>query len=173
LSARAAAQLEFLGFPQVFHYPRGKGDWLVRRLPTEPAASAAERLRALPYFLNNLAPGPRAAWIKVTGRARVDEFLVDDLPRLAPDERVPKLLRNRAPRAVVLNREGVLLGSIDREAEGARWIDVVSGGPQTIRPDMTPALASTLLGDHPYVLVTTATGGYIGRYRLSLLPNSV
>ncbi len=172
MSARAAAQLEFLGFTQVFHYPRGKADWLVRRLPTEPVATTSERLRTLPYFLNNLAPGPRTAWIKLTGRARVDEFVVDDLPRLTPDDLVPKLLRTKSPRAVVLNRHGVLLGSIDREAEGSRAIDAVNGGPQTIRPDMTPALASTLLGEHPYLLVTTATGAYLGRYRMSMLANS-
>jgi hypothetical protein len=172
LSARAAAQLDYLGFTQVFHYPRGKADWLVRGLPTEPVAMTAQRLRALPYYLNNLAPGPRTAWIKLTNRARVDEYVVDDLPRLAPDDLVPRFHRNKSPRAAVLNRDGVLLGSIDREAEGLRAIDAVNGGPQTIRPEMTPALASTLLGEHPYLLVTTAMGTYLGRYRLSILANS-
>ena len=172
MSARAAAQLDYLGFPRVFHYLRGKADWLVRGLPTELAVTVAERFRPLPYFLNNIMPGPRAAWIKLSGRARVDEFVVDDLPRLVPDDLVPRLLRTKSPRAVVLNRDGVLLGSIDREAEGSRAIDVVNGGPQTIRPEMTPALASTLLGEHPYLLVTTAMGTYLGRYRLSILANS-
>ncbi len=85
---------------------------------------------------------------------------------------MPKSLRSKSPRAVVLSRDGVLLGSIDREAEGSRAIDVITGGPQTIRPEMTPALASTLLGEHPYLLVTNATGVYIARYRMSMLANS-
>ena len=36
--------------------------------------------------------------------------------------------------------------------------------PQTIRPDMTPRLATKLLKSNPYLMVTTAKGKYLGRY---------
>jgi rhodanese-related sulfurtransferase len=64
LSARAAAQLELLGFTGVRHYFRGKADWIVRGLPTDPPAPLSERIRAIPYFVNNLAPGVRSLWIR-------------------------------------------------------------------------------------------------------------
>ena len=36
--------------------------------------------------------------------------------------------------------------------------------PQTIRPDMTPRLATKLLKKNPYLIVTTEHGKYLGRY---------
>jgi hypothetical protein len=36
--------------------------------------------------------------------------------------------------------------------------------PQTIRPDMTRRLASALLREAPYLLITRAGGAYCGRY---------
>ena len=53
------------------HYFRGKVDWIVRGLPTEPVPPLSERARALRYFINNLAPGIRAAWIRYSVRTIV------------------------------------------------------------------------------------------------------
>ena len=90
LSARAAAQLELLGFTDVRHYFRGKADWMVRGLPMYPPALLSERMRAFRYFVNNLAPGLRSKfWIHYTDRVRVAEFMRDDLVRLGPEDSVP------------------------------------------------------------------------------------
>ncbi len=115
LSARAAAQLEYKGFNQVYVYPRGKADWIVRGLPSEPSAPIAERLRALPYFVHNLFPGIRRRWIELSRRSGVGNAMASDLPRLSPQDRVPTiaLRRDAPPLAVVLNGAGVLLGAID------------------------------------------------------------
>jgi rhodanese-related sulfurtransferase len=165
LSARAAAQLELLGFTDVRHYFRGKADWIVRGLPTEPPATLSERLRTFPYFVNNLAPELRAFWIHYTDRVCVAEFMRDDLARLTPEDPVPAARANSPiPRAVVLNSDGVLLGSIEQSDGAARALDAMISGPQTIRPDMTLRLAAQLLTSNPYLLLTTAMGKYLGCY---------
>jgi hypothetical protein len=188
MSARAAAQLEFLGFEQLYHYMRGKADWIVRGLPTEPRAPLGERLRALPYFINNLAPGFRAAWIRFSGRITVGDSTRDDLIRLSPEDALTTVLTtpksavsveisvspNAAvpskppetgrPLAVVLNAAGTLLGAVETAAPRQPASEAMNPGPQTIRPDMTLGLAATLLRDNPYILVTSARGRYIGRY---------
>lgn len=165
MSARAAAQLEMMEFDQVYHYARGKADWIVRGLPTEPRAPLGERLRALPYFVNNLAPGFRAAWIRLSRRVTVMAFTRDDVPKIAADApALPAMVQGR-PVAVVVNRDGILLGAIDHACNGpARPAsEVMNPAPQTIRPDMTPTLAKMLLQSRSYLLVTTALGRYIGR----------
>jgi hypothetical protein len=167
LSARAAAQLEMMGFDRVYHYARGKVDWIVRGLPTEPHAPVGERLRALPYFVNNLAPGFRTAWIRLSRRVTVMVFTRDDVAQIAADAPAPPAMAQDRPIAVVLNRDGILLGAIDGPGDrSAAWraSDVMNPAPQTIRPDMTPSLAATLLRSRPYLLVTTALGRYVGRY---------
>ena len=165
LSARAAAQLEMLGFTGVRHYFRGKADWIVRGLPTDPPATLSERMRALPYFVNNLAPGLRSGWIRYSDRVRVAEFMHDDLIRLGPEDSVPPAAPDSPmPRAVVLTPDGVLLGAIDRSESAPRALDAMNPGPQTIRPDMTPRLAAKLLASNPYLIVTTAMGNYLGCY---------
>jgi hypothetical protein len=136
----------------------------MRRLPTEPPASLRERLRPLPYFINNLAPGFRTGWIALIRRTRIDRFIVNDIPRLRPLDRLSSSTRRESPHAVVLSREGVLLGSIDDEPGDGPAIHFVNGGPQTTRPEMKPAMAAKLLKDHPYLLVTDAIGKYLGRY---------
>jgi hypothetical protein len=147
---------------------RGKADWIVRGLPTEPRAPIVERLSALPYFLNNLAPGFRRAWIRFSGRITVSEFTGDDLTRVSPTSRVAPATGAGEPAAVVLDGDGVLLGAIESAtdeavSERAAW-DAMNPAPQTIRPDMTPALAASLLRTHRYILVSDAYGRYIGRY---------
>jgi hypothetical protein len=164
LSARAAAQLEFLGFPDVMHYLRGKADWMVRGFPCAPPPSSREKLRALPYFINNLAPGIRANWISISRRALVIESTKDDLPRLRSSDAIPLAAGDNPVAAVVLNDDGILLGAIEANAEGSRAIEVMNPAPQTIRPDMTHRLAATLLEGNRYILVTTSLGKYIGRY---------
>ena len=154
-----------LGFTDVRHYFRGKADWIVRGLPTDPPAPLSERIRALPYFVNNLAPGLRAFWIHYSDRVRVDEFMRDDLVRLGPEDCVPPASPDSpTPRAVVLNSDGILLGTIERPDSAPRALDAMNPNPQTIRPDMTPRLATKLLNSNPYLIVTTAKGKYLGRY---------
>jgi hypothetical protein len=163
LSARAASQLEFLGYRDVTHYLRGKADWMVRALPCDPAPSMREKLRALPYFINNLAPGIRANWIALSDRPTVVQRAKDDLPRLQPADPIPTSSRTDVV-GVVLNSDGVMIGAIEPNANGTRAIDAVNPAPQTIRPDMTQRLATELLEKHRYILITTSFGRYIGRY---------
>ncbi len=89
---------------------------------------------------------------------------VDDLPRLAPCDRPPESGIRGAVTAVVLNSEEVVLGSIEEGSTAERALDCMNPAPQTIRPDMTPALAAALLKRNRYLLVTTERGKYIGRY---------
>jgi hypothetical protein len=164
LSARAAAQLELLGF-NVRYYFRGKVDWMERNLPMDPPPPLSERLRALRYFVNNLAPGLRELWIHYSDRVRVAEFMRDDLARLGPDDPVVASSPDSpSPRAVVLNSDAVLLGTIEQPAAASRALDAMNPNPQTIRPDMTPRLATHLLKSNPYLIVTTEHGRYLGRY---------
>jgi hypothetical protein len=154
-----------LGFRDVRHYFRGKVDWIIRGLPAEPPASLSEQARAFRYFVNNLAPGIRAAWIRHSNRVCVAEFMREDLVRLAPGDPVAAAARvSPTPRAVVLDRNGVLLGAIEQEGAAPRALDPMNPNPQTIRPDMTPHLAAHLLKSNPYLIVTTPMGRYLGRY---------
>jgi hypothetical protein len=154
-----------LGFNDVRPYFRGKTDWIVRGLPTDPPEPLSERMRALPYFINNLAPGLRSFWIHYSDRVRIDEFMRDDLVRLGPEDSVPSASPDSPkPRAVVLDRNGVLLGAIEKSDAAPRALDAMNPNPQTIRPDMTPRLARKLLASNPYLMVTTAKGKYLGRY---------
>jgi hypothetical protein len=154
-----------LGFADVRHYFRGKADWIVRGLATDPSASLSERMRTFQYFVNNLAPGMRAFWIHYSGRVRIDKFMRDDLVRLRPEDVVPPASPDSAtPRAVVLNSEGVLLGTIETSDAAPRALDAMNPNPQTIRPDMTPRLAAKLLKANRYLMVTTEKGNYLGRY---------
>ena len=123
-----------------------------------------EKLRALPYFIVNLAPGLRANWIAISGRPTVVQCAKDDLPRLQPADPIPTSSRTDVV-GVVLNSDGVMLGAIEPNAKGARAIDAVNPAPQTIRPDMTHRLAADLLKKHHYILVTTSFGKYLGRYQ--------
>jgi hypothetical protein len=134
-------------------------------LPTDPLTPLSERVRALPYFINNLAPGPRAFWIHYTDRVRVAEFMCDDLVRLGPEDPVPLASpASQTPRAVVLTRDGILMGAIEQSDAAPRAVAAMNPAPQTIRPDMTLRLAARLLTSNPYLIVTTAAGNYLGLY---------
>ena len=146
------------------HYVRGKADWMVRGLPSEPVLSTREKLRALPYFINNLVPSIRAGWIAISSRNTVAKAMKDDLSRLRAAEPVSASSLRSDVVAVLLNSEGQLLGAIEPngKAEGAG--EAINSAPQTIRPDMTHRLAAHLLKNHRYLLVTDALGKYLGRY---------
>jgi hypothetical protein len=122
-------------------------------------------MRAFPYFVNNLAPSMRAFWIHYSDRVRIDEFMRDNIARFGPEDVVPPASPDSpAPRAVVLNSEGVLLGTIETSDAAPRALDAMNPNPQTIRPDMTPRLAAKLLKANPFLMVTTEKGKYLGRY---------
>lgn len=152
-------------------YKRGKADWMIRRLPTEPAPAWDEYVNALPFFVHNLVPGIRETWLQVSGRPSVKDLMKDDLVRMGPDDPIAQMSAAiRQPvRAVVLNAQGVVLGAIEANASGERAIDAMNPSPQTIRPDMTHRLAASLLKRHPYLLVTDSDGRYMGRYALQNL----
>ncbi len=145
------------------HYLRGKADWMLRGLPCDPLPSTREKLRALPYFINNLAPLIRAAWIAISRRPTVGKALRDDLSRLRAAEPVSASALRSDVVAVVLNSKGVLLGAIEKNGK-MESSEAINPAPQTIRPDMTHRLAAQLLEHHRYILVTTSFGKYLGRY---------
>ena len=153
-----------LGFSDVRHYARGKVDWMERGLPMDPPARLSERMRAFRYFVNNLVPSLREFWIHYSDRVRVAEFMRDDLAHLGADDAVPDAIDSQTPRAAVLNSDGVLLGTIEKPSAAPRALDAMNPTPQTIRPDMTPRLATKLLRSNPYLIVTTAKGKYLGCY---------
>lgn len=145
---------------------RGKADWIVRGLPTEPAATLGERVRAFPYFVNNLFPAVRAGWIRASGRATVGGFMSAALAGLKANERLAPEAppAGGAPLAVVVNREGVLLGTIDHWQPERLASEAMNPAPQAIRPDMTLRLAARLLAHSPYLIVSTALGRYLGLF---------
>ena len=144
---------------------------MVRGLPTEPSTQLSERIRALRYFINNLAPGIRAAWIHYSNRATVRDSMRDDLAHIGPDDSVAAApAGSPTPLAVVLNNDGVLLGAIDKSDSAPHAREIMNSAPQTIRPDMTPRLAAKLLESNRYLIVTTEHGKYLGRY-LSITPS--
>jgi len=146
------------------HYLRGKADWMLRGLACEPAPPLGEKLRALPYFINNLAPEIRARWIALSHRPAVVQSMRDDLPRLHPLDPTASSIARSDVVGVVLNSDGILLGAIEPDSKSERAIEVMNPAPQTIRPDMTHRLAAELLQEHRYILITTSFGKYIGQY---------
>ena len=146
------------------HYPRGKADWMLRGLPCEPAAPKREKLRALPYFINNLAPGIRSRWIAISRRNTVAQSMKDDLPRWGPSAPVTSSSARTDVAGVVLDTNGILLGAIEPNAKNGGALEAMNPAPQTIRPDMTHRLAAELLKGHRYILITTSYGKYVGRY---------
>jgi hypothetical protein len=139
-------------------------------MPAEPRAPAGERMRALPYFVHNLAPGIRQTWIKLTRRKGAGASMTSQLPRLRPDDTLGNPGAEAgaaiaAPIAVVTDAAGILLGAIDRNRPGLSAVEAMNPAPQTIRPDMTRRLAAFLLRGAPYLLVTTAEGHYLGLYK--------
>jgi hypothetical protein len=138
---------------------------VVRGLPSKPSAPLSERVRAAPYFVHNLVPAIRQGWISLTHREGVGRSMFSDLPRLRPQQLVAHSLNASAPPlAVVLNSTGVLFGAVEENRPGVAAHEVMNPAPQTIRPDMTHRLASTLLRHSPYLLVTDTEGRYLGRY---------
>ena len=137
---------------------------MVRGLPCDPVPTLGEKLRALPYFINNLAPSVRASWIEISSRDTVARAMKDDLSRLRAAEAVSASALRSDVVAVLLNSEGQLLGAIEPNGKMNGGAERVNPAPQTIRPDMTHQLATHLLKSHRYLLVTTSFGKYLGRY---------
>ena len=137
---------------------------MLRGLPCEPAPSIVEKLHALPYFINNLAPAIRAGWIAISRRPVVGKSAKDDLSRLRAAEATSASALRSDVVAVILNSGGLLLGAIEKNLNGANTVEAINPAPQTIRPDMTHRLAAELLEKHSYILVTTSLGEYLGRY---------
>jgi hypothetical protein len=146
------------------HYLRGKADWMLRGLPCEPTPPPRDKLRALPYFINNLAPGIRARWIALSNRRSIAQSMKNDLPRLHPTDPITISGVRTDVIGAVLSSDGVLLGAIEPNANGKNATDAMNPAPQTIRPDMTHRLAAELLKEHRYILITTSFGKYLGRY---------
>ncbi len=146
------------------HYLRGKADWMLRGLPCDPPPSTREKLRALPYFINNVAPAIRSGWIAISRRPTVGKASRDDLSRLRAAEAISASALRSDVVAVVLGSDDVLLGAIEKNGTGGGPPETINPAPQTIRPDMTHRLAAQLLEHHRYILVTTSFGKYLGRY---------
>src|SRR5271166_122337 len=108
------------------HYLRGKADWMLRGLPCEPAAPTREKLRALPYFINNLAPSIRANWIRLSRRPAVAQSMKDDLPRAQPSDPVTTLGVRTDVVGVVLNPDGILLGAIEPDVSASHAIEAMN-----------------------------------------------
>jgi len=136
---------------------------MVRGLPMEPKPPIAERVRALPFFINNLTPVPRQLWIKLARRSNVAIRMGNEPARLGPMDTLPKILSGTLPRAVVLDSAGILLGAVEHDAT-SKAMEAMNPAPQTIRPDMTHQLAASLLEHNRYLLITDADGRYLGLY---------
>jgi hypothetical protein len=101
----------------------------------------------------------------------VRDSMRDDLAHIGPDDSVAAApAGSPTPRAVVLNRDGVLLGAFEQSNSAPQVREIMNSAPQTIRPDMTPRLAAELLESNRYLIVTTEHGKYLGRY-LSITPS--
>jgi hypothetical protein len=131
-----------MGFRKVHDLIGGRAAWTVLDLPTE--GSEGDR-RRVAHFVVEVATVPVDA-------------TVADLP--APG-------RDGDPVAAV-DRQGVLLGSLDRRAAGldpaTPVADAMVPAPGTIRPDMTidDALAQLRKDGLTFTFVTTARGELVG-----------
>lgn len=148
----------------MLRYERGKADWIVRGMPAEPAARMQERLRAFPFFVNNLYPQFRAFWIRFSLRTCVIERTSDDVPKIGLLDRTRERREEFNPLAVVLDSSGILLGAVESRSPDEPAREVMNPAPQTIRPDMTLGLAEKLRSGRSYLLVSSADGKYLGRY---------
>ncbi|MGW2704666.1 rhodanese-like domain-containing protein [Streptomyces sp. NPDC001340] len=145
MSPRAAAQLEQLGFRQVYDYVPGKADWLAAGLPTE--GPAAESLSA----------GDVARRAVVTCRADAPAGLVLDRMREAGQAA-----------GVVVDDDQVVTGLLRRrEAEahpGVGVKQVMRPGPATVRANepLGPLLERMAKAGVDTIVVTDPEGRLLG-----------
>jgi|SRR5919201_1083336 CBS domain-containing protein len=149
MSPRAACRLETLGFEHVYDYVAGKADWLAHGLDVE---------------------GTEA------GRATVGRLARTDVVTCSLDEIVGDVRARVEPSpyrfALVLSRDGVLLGRLRRaalEGDPARTAEeAMEPGPSTLRPDTAPGKLAERLRSRELrtALVTTPEGALIGIARL-------
>src|SRR4051794_7125002 len=119
MSPRAACRLDTLGFPHVYDYMPGKGDWLPRGMPREGAGAAGRR--AAGFFWQGGVAGTL-------------------------DERVGEVRQRVAASpfgfAFVVSDGAVLLGRLRKAALGAEpgvtTEAVMEPGPSTVRADLPP-----------------------------------
>ncbi len=116
MSPRAAWRLEELGFTQVYDYVPSKADWFAAGLPREG---------------------------KAAGTPWVGDFVRDDVPTCAPDDRLAdvreRVLGSGYDLCLVLNEHRIVLGRLRGDAlskdPAVRVDDVMELGPKTLRPD--------------------------------------
>ena len=145
MSPRAAARLETLGFKEVYDYEGGKMDWLGAGLPREGEDS---------------------------GKLTVGDVARPGIPLAGLGERsdlvLPKLSEGAWPQAVVVNRDGVILGRLrkTRLAEAPHeLVDVLmEEGPSTARAseDLEGTVKGMVEKNVLFLLVATPEGLPIG-----------
>jgi rhodanese-related sulfurtransferase len=145
LSARAAWQLESMGFHEVYRYTPGKADWRAAGYPTEGTHPAKKNLLKL-SVTNVPVCGLRDRLRQVKNRYIPDQ---DDV-------------------CVVINDRNVVLGLVYGEAWNADPLaliaDVMDTSPQTFRPDQSPAEVLKEMRKHGFstALLTTSDGELLG-----------
>jgi rhodanese-related sulfurtransferase len=145
MSPRAAAQLDHLGFGEVYDFVAGKMAWLGMGLPSEGRQSDADRAGTI----------------------------ASDVPICGPDDTVADNAAKLTEHGLcaVVDPFGVVLGTVGRDAleqePEAVVAEVMHAGPLTVRPD-TPRSELTQLLDRispDHVLVTTLAGELLGWVR--------
>lgn len=145
MSPRAAAQLETLGFTNVFDYEAGKADWFAAGLPREGDGTSVLRAADVARTGDvSCAPGDTVgAAAEKAHEADRDQCIVVNGDR------------------IILGRlrEAVLKGDPDELVE-----DVMELGPTTTRPDaeVAPILERMLARNVDRILVATSGGRLIG-----------
>ena len=149
MSARAAARLVSLGFPNVYRYQAGRADWFAAGFPRE---------------------GTEA------GMPRVADVAQRAVPTCRLDERVGDV-RDRRPGAgsepfVVVDGNRVVLGLVDAEAltgDPTTPVErVMQPDPVSFRPDVRIGETPRYFKKHGvrHTLVTTSDGVLVGLLRL-------
>ena len=145
MSARAAWRLESFGFTKVYRYEGGKKDWFSKGLPVEIMT------RELP---------------------RASDVVRRDVPTCHPSERLGEVRQEVHPtgwkQCIVLNRAGIVVGRLRREAWDAApetlVEDVMESGPTTFRPNtlLAPLIKRMQERKVASVVITTSNGALIG-----------
>jgi len=144
MSQRAAWQLEYLGFTDVYDFVMGKAHWLATGRPTvlqEPADRVGDHLET--------------------------QVAVVDITATGIDAR--KAISDRGgDRVVVVNSQEIVLGVVRSPAIDSVTpiVDVMSVGPTTIRPDEGVEGVRERMSRHnvPALIVTRPTGQLLGLF---------
>lgn len=141
LSARGAALLEAYGFADVYDYTGSKTEWLGMGLPAEGTLAGSER---------------------AGGRAR-------QVPTCGPTDSLESVLFDEVTgRCVVVDGDGIVLGSLRREAAGlppgTKAMEAMEPGPPTVRPSISRAELAQSMSEEGQqsMLVSSLDGRLIG-----------